>query len=96
MSGKPEDRDRARHLLTSVLTRGWGEYIFRIGSFPPHASLFTGEPFEGEKGVHGIPRTAEELNSIRNALLEIVDEFGGKVCQTDLPIIYGFQYDHMP
>ncbi|KAK7687077.1 hypothetical protein QCA50_009577 [Cerrena zonata] len=78
LSGKPEDRDRARHLLTSVLTRGWGEYIFRIGSFPPHASLFLGEPSEEGKGVYGIPRTIEELNSIRNTVTEIVDELGGK------------------
>ena len=80
MSDKAEDRDRARHLLTSVLTRGWGEYIFRIGSFPPQASIFLDEPLDGDTGVHGIPRTTEEITSIRTILTEIVDELGGKVC----------------
>lgn len=88
LSGKPEDRDRARHLLTSVLTRGRGEYIFRIGSFPPHASLFLGELSEEGQGVYGLPRTIEDLDSIRNTVTEIVDELGGKVCLPYISSIY--------
>ncbi|CAL1707577.1 unnamed protein product [Somion occarium] len=78
LSGKAENRDRARDVLASVLTRGRGEYIFRIGSFPPHASLFAYEPITAND-AHGTPRTAQELCSLHEGITNIVDEVGGKV-----------------
>ncbi|CDO72535.1 hypothetical protein BN946_scf184983.g18 [Trametes cinnabarina] len=79
LSRLPENLEKARNLIASLLTRNRGEHIFRIGAQPPAAKLFLGEPAGDESEWHGTPRTAEELEIIIAEAKAAVDELGGKV-----------------
>lgn len=61
-----------------LMTRHRGEYIFRIGSHPPHTVLFTGDLSDSE-GWSGISRTEQEVESLLQMITVIAEEAGGKV-----------------
>ncbi|KAH7929879.1 P-loop containing nucleoside triphosphate hydrolase protein [Leucogyrophana mollusca] len=69
----------ARNAIASLMTRHKGEYIFRIGVRPPHSALFTGEPLdEDTRNWAGVPRTDEEVTSLRIEVAKALEEVGGK------------------
>ncbi|KAH7904507.1 P-loop containing nucleoside triphosphate hydrolase protein [Hygrophoropsis aurantiaca] len=71
--------EAARNAIASLMTRHKGEYIFRIGARPPHTPLFAGEPsVDGAQGWIGVPRTDEEVTSLRIAVAQALDEVGGQ------------------
>ncbi|KAH8107926.1 P-loop containing nucleoside triphosphate hydrolase protein [Cristinia sonorae] len=78
LSGTQTNHDRARDMVASILTRGRGEHIFRIGARPLHTKLFSGEEITAGDKDGGISRTVEELDILRERITEIVDEVGGK------------------
>lgn len=79
LSATPESREKARDLLASLLTRGRGEYIFRIGAQPDHTKLFAGQSISATDVSAGIAKTTEEVNLVRAELSQVADEIGGKV-----------------
>ncbi len=85
LSRLPENLETARNLIASLLTRNYGEYVFRIGTHPPGAKLFAGQPATDEDAWQGAPRTAEELDIIAQETTTVVDEVGGKVCNQGYP-----------
>lgn len=78
LSGAAPNHDRARDLIAALITRHRGEYVFRIGSQPPRAKLYSGESFD-EEGWTGISRTEQELDTLQKEMIATVDEVGGKV-----------------
>ncbi|TBU49478.1 P-loop containing nucleoside triphosphate hydrolase protein [Dichomitus squalens] len=78
LSRIPENIDTARNLIASLLTRNFGEYVFRIGAHPPNPRLFAGQPATEEASWQGTRRTAEELDVIIEETTTVVDEVGGK------------------
>ncbi|KAI0780026.1 P-loop containing nucleoside triphosphate hydrolase protein [Fomes fomentarius] len=74
LSRLPENLETARNLIASLLTRNYGEYVFRIGTHPPGAKLFAGQPATDEDVWQGAPRTAEELDIITQETTTVVDE----------------------
>lgn len=79
LSGVRTNHDRARDYIAFLLTRGRGEFIFRIGARPQHVKLFTGDTITAADSAGGTVRTAEELDVLKAAINEVVDEIGGKV-----------------
>ena len=79
LSRLPANLDTARNLIASLLTRNFGEYVFRIGTHPSSARVFAGQSATGEDTWQGTPRTAEELDVIIQETTTVVDEVGGKV-----------------
>ncbi|KAL4254993.1 TRAFAC class translation factor GTPase superfamily protein [Abortiporus biennis] len=73
------DRDKARNILAELLTTARGEYIFRIGVQPIQSKLFARDSKPANYEYDGIPRTVEEIDTIRDELIKTVDEIGGKV-----------------
>lgn len=73
------DYDRARTSIAQLITGCKGEYIFRIGSRPPHSSLFAGENVDEATGWSGLPRTDIEVTSLRLSINRVIEELGGKV-----------------
>ena len=82
LSTVPEDHDKARNHIASLLTRHRGEYLLRIGAHPPHSRLFSKAPgsLEDSEGWRGSERTAEELDNLEHAVTDIVADIGGVVC----------------
>lgn len=78
LSEAQSDHDRARDLIATLLTRGRGEMILRLGSRPQNSKIFAGESISREDGVSGIPRTAAELGTLRDRVTQVVDEIGVK------------------
>ncbi|KAF8625439.1 hypothetical protein AX15_005396 [Amanita polypyramis BW_CC] len=74
-----DDRDTARDLLSSLLIQRQGEYILKIGRQPPHARLFSNELSDDCDGWLGAPRTRAEIDALRTAIIETVEEIGGRV-----------------
>lgn len=74
------DYDRARTSIAQLITGRKGEYIFRIGCRPPHASLFFEENADDATGWSGVPRTDVEVTSLQSSVKRVVEELGGKVC----------------
>lgn len=70
--------DTARNLLASLLTRH-GEHIFRIGEGPTHANLFNGELSDRPEGWTGTPRSAADIEALRQGIMDNTREIGGKV-----------------
>ncbi|RPD59809.1 P-loop containing nucleoside triphosphate hydrolase protein [Lentinus tigrinus ALCF2SS1-6] len=89
LSRLPANLETARNLIASLLTRNFGEYVFRIGSHPPHARLFTGQPAAEEDTWIGTARTAKELDIIIQETTTVVDEVGGKTS-----ILFDSRTDH--
>jgi hypothetical protein len=79
LSGSDADRDIAKDLLSSLLTQRQGEYIIRIGQQPPHTKLFSDELADECEGWSGASRTHDEIDKLRTAIIETVEEIGGKV-----------------
>lgn len=79
MSGNDADRDIAKDLLSSLLTQRQGEYIIRIGQQPPHTKLFADELADNCDGWSGVSRRHDEIDKLRTAIIETVEEIGGKV-----------------
>lgn len=76
------DHNAARDMVAGLITQHHGEYVLRIGSQPPHEPLFAGYPLDVSDGWTGIARTEQELDTLRQAVTNAVDEVGGKVCLT--------------
>lgn len=87
LSTVPEDHDKARNHIASLLTRHRGEYLLRIGAHPPHSRLFSKAPgsLEDSEGWRGSERTAEELDNLEHAVTDIVADIGGVVCALGPP-----------
>lgn len=81
LSGNASDHDQARDIIAGLITSHRGEYILRIGSRPPHASLFAGEYVSGPTGWNGIARTTADLQHLCVEVTRTVEELGGKVCR---------------
>ncbi|EIN11416.1 P-loop containing nucleoside triphosphate hydrolase protein [Punctularia strigosozonata HHB-11173 SS5] len=77
-SGVPTNHDRAKDMLSALLTQHRGEYVFRLGAQPPHARLFAGESLNGDDWT-GVARTPDELARLRAAIVTATEEVGGKV-----------------
>lgn len=73
------DYDRARTSVAQLITGRKGEYIFRIGCRPPHASLFAEECVDDATGWSGVPRTDVEVTSLQSSVKRVVEELGGKI-----------------
>lgn len=73
------DYDRARTSVAQLITGRKGEYIFRIGCRPPHASLFAEENVDEATGWSGVPRTDVEVTSLQSSVKRVVEELGGKI-----------------
>lgn len=83
LSGDASDHDHARDIIAGLITSHRGEFILRMGSRPPHESLFLGESVtvsSGQTGWHGIPRMDSELSQLCGEVNRTVEELGGKVC----------------
>ncbi|PIL36211.1 hypothetical protein GSI_01872 [Ganoderma sinense ZZ0214-1] len=78
LSRIPENVEKARNLIASLLTRNFGEYVFRIGVHPPTARVYAGQSATKEDTWLGTRRTAEELDVIIQETTTLVDEVGGK------------------
>ncbi|KAI0645734.1 GTP-binding protein 1 [Trametes meyenii] len=89
LSRLPENFEKARNLIASLLTRNRGEYVFRIGAHPPEAKLFAGQTPNEEDVWQGTPRTVDELTTIIEGTKAAVDELGGKVS-----ILFDNRIDH--
>lgn len=81
LSRTPDNVEKARNLIASLLTRNFGEYVFRIGAHPPTARVYAGQAATEEDTWLGTRRTAEELDVIIQETTTLVDEVGGKVCR---------------
>ena len=79
LSRIPDNVEKARNLIASLLTRNFGEYVFRIGAHPPAAKVYAGQSATGDDTWLGTRRTAEELDVIIQETTTLVDEVGGKV-----------------
>jgi hypothetical protein len=79
LSCNDADRDIAKDLLSSLLTQRQGEYILRLGQQPPHTKLFSDELADDCDGWSGVSRTHDEIDRLRTAIIETVEEIGGKV-----------------
>jgi hypothetical protein len=66
-------------MIAALITQHHGEYVFRIGLQPPHAKLFSGEVLDDSFPWTGTARTESELGALRNAIVDTVEEVGGKV-----------------
>ncbi|KAH8828469.1 GTP-binding protein 1 [Flagelloscypha sp. PMI_526] len=80
LSGSVQNRDRARDLLSELITQHSGEYILRVGQQPPKEDLFRGDLNDATQGWTGIARTAEEIKTIQKEVTGLVDDIGGKTC----------------
>ncbi|KAH9892611.1 P-loop containing nucleoside triphosphate hydrolase protein [Cubamyces lactineus] len=78
LSRLPENLEKARNLIASLLTRNRGEYVFRIGAHPSATKLFAGQVSNEKEEWQGAPCTAEELDIIVQETQAAVDELGGK------------------
>ncbi|TFK86884.1 GTP-binding protein 1 [Polyporus arcularius HHB13444] len=90
LSRIPDNLETARNLIASLLTRNFGEYVFRIGSHPTHARLFAVQPVTEEDTWQGTARTTEELDVIIQETTTVVDEVGGKKTS----ILFDSRSDH--
>lgn len=79
------DYDRARISIAQLITGKKGEYVFRIGSRPPHTQLFAGERLDKATGWSGVSRTDIEVTSLRLSVNRVVEELGGKVSCPSYP-----------
>lgn len=59
--------------------------MFRVGARPAHDKLFAGEELADLGPLQGVPRTAEEVDTICTRIAGAVDELGGKVCTASMP-----------
>ena len=84
LSQTQTNHERARDLVASLLTRGRGEYIFRIGTHPAHSKLFAGESISATDGQSGSTRTIEESDIIKKDITIVLDEIGGTVCRMSI------------
>lgn len=80
LSRIPDNIEKARNLIASLLTRNFGEYVFRIGAHPPTARVYAGQPAAERDTWLGTRRTPGELDAIIQETTTLVDEVGGKVC----------------
>jgi hypothetical protein len=92
----PADRDRARDAAATLLTRGRGERLVHLGARPPNSALFT--PASAAPPAHGADwlgarRTADELRAMHAALVQVVEELGGKVRGCGLVVEAGRRTD---
>ncbi|KAJ6625636.1 GTP-binding protein 1 [Mycena sp. CBHHK59/15] len=79
LSNAPSDHDLARDMIAALITQHHGEYVFRIGSQPPHAKLFAGELLDSDnEGWTGVSRTQHELDVLHTGITSRVEEVGGK------------------
>ncbi|CCM01467.1 uncharacterized protein FIBRA_03521 [Fibroporia radiculosa] len=78
LSDTLSDKERARDILTALLTRRRGEYILRIGDHPPNSKLFAGESLAEIDGWYGTPCTAQDLVVLQKETSRIVDDLGGQ------------------
>jgi hypothetical protein len=86
--------EKAKDLISGLLTRNRGEYIFRLGQRPPNSVLFNPQskeqPIKTDEWL-GFARTTDEIDMLRKELTNLVEEVGGKVrsfftyieCMTD-------------
>ncbi|KAG6880330.1 hypothetical protein C0992_011079 [Termitomyces sp. T32_za158] len=70
--------DEVRDLIAGLLTQHKGEYVLRVGSQPSHTLLFEGNVSDDADGWTGTSRTVEELDILKEQVLKVVEEVGGK------------------
>jgi hypothetical protein len=83
LSRNPSESERAKDIISGLLTRNRGEFIFRLGQRPPNAILFNPQSKEQPAKTDewlGVARTPDEINMLRKELTNLVEEVGGKVC----------------
>ncbi|KAI0329403.1 P-loop containing nucleoside triphosphate hydrolase protein [Cubamyces sp. BRFM 1775] len=78
LSRLPENLEKARNLIASLLTRNRGEYVFRLGAHPSATKLFAGQVSNEKEEWQGAPCNVEELDIIVQEAQAAVDELGGK------------------
>lgn len=69
----------ARDLLSSLLTRGRGELVLRLGSHPSRDVLFSGAPLNTPGGRRGDDLTSEQLDSAVERLRAVTEDMGAVV-----------------
>ena len=79
LSDGEADRERAKDILSRLLTSHKGEYILRFGHRPPHSVLFFGDESGGSAAWTGIHTSEDELKRLCDAVSVLVEEVGGKV-----------------
>lgn len=76
----------ARDLLSSVLTRGRGEILLRLGSHPARYSLFKNAPLDGVEGHREGELNQQQLNDAVHRLNAIAEEIGAVVRASSLMV----------
>jgi hypothetical protein len=66
-------------MIAGLITGNHGEYIFRIGTHPSAAKLFSGDRLDDSVPWTGTSRTLQEIDTLRDAVVQTVEEVGGKV-----------------
>ena len=85
ISSITKDYDHSLKLLSELLTRYRGEYIFRIGAHLPHSVLFsesTSASLSTSDQANewtGVPKTSEEIDILCVTLTKAVEDIGGRV-----------------
>lgn len=67
-------------MLSSLLTRGRGELVLRLGSHPSREALFTNAPLDNSEGRRGTELTRQQLDDASKKLTEVTEDMGAVVC----------------
>lgn len=71
--------EKAKDLISTLITQRHGEFVIHIGLFPSSAKLYLNQLSEVEEDWIGKSRTKEEIQNLRQQVERAVDEIGGKV-----------------
>lgn len=69
----------ARDLLSSLLTRGRGELVLRLGSHPPRDTLFFSTALDTTDGRRGHELSRQQLDSAIKKLNAVTEDMGAVV-----------------
>jgi hypothetical protein len=69
----------ARDLLSSLLTRGRGELLLRLGSHPARDALFNNAPLDDVEGRRGRELTQQQLDDAVQRFLAVAGDIGAVV-----------------
>jgi len=79
LSNAPADHEKAREMISELLTQHRGEYVLRIGQQPSHTILYAGALTDASDGWTGLERTEQDLDVFKERIIKTVEDVGGKV-----------------
>ncbi|KAI0063582.1 GTP-binding protein 1 [Artomyces pyxidatus] len=80
LSSTDGEYEQGKDLIATLLTRGRGELLLRLGAQPPRDILFSNDSIDDADGWIGVERTEDQVESLRANITRAVEDLGGKVC----------------